>query len=73
MPIKNNGYNSTKLNARRDKRRMEAETRKDKFDLLTPQEKLKSLVGNAAKQRMRLAKQIAELPPPAVKEKKKSK
>lgn len=53
-------YSSTKLWAKRDRKREEAEDRQAKYDALSTAEKLAGLpVGACARQRTRLEKQLA--------------
>jgi hypothetical protein len=58
---KTNGYCSTTLHARRDKRRREADFRQGSYDGLTLKEKFDTLDPKGSKrQRARLEKQLAE-------------
>ena len=54
--IKVNGYKSAKLTARREQRRIEADMRQSKHDLLTPAQKLEK-----AKKRGGCKREIAKL------------
>lgn len=57
---KTNGYSSIKLNAKRDRKRREAEDRQFKYDSLTTAEKLKRLgPTGSTRERARLEKALA--------------
>lgn len=58
--IKVNGYNSTFLHAKRDRKRWEAEERQAKFDLLTPVQKYQRIKfnGGSARELARIIKRF---------------
>jgi hypothetical protein len=69
MPIKQGGYTHAKADARRDRRRQEAEARQRTYDALPLAEKLKSMgakhKARYEKQQAALAKKKQATPPPA--------
>jgi hypothetical protein len=55
MPIKQNGYSQNKLNAKRNRKRKEADIRNGKYEVLSVKDKLASLpVDGAKRQRAKL-------------------
>jgi hypothetical protein len=60
LTIKRNGYTQVKANAKRNRKRDEAEVRQSKYDSLTIAEKFSTLIeGGSKKQRAKLTKQLA--------------
>ena len=59
-PIKKGGYTQIKANAKRNRKRDEAEDRQAKYDVLTIAEKFATLIKDGSKrQRNKLEKQLA--------------
>jgi len=71
MPIKQNGYSSHISNLKRNAKRIEAENRNARYQALTHNEKLATLVPNGStNQRRKLAALTTENPTAALAEKK---